>query len=286
MDTAVESIRCVVCGQETKHEVVYEKWGYPILRCTCCALGSTRIPANFDPASIYSRDYFQGGRKDGYSDYLGSESAIRKEFRRVLRKVRKVGKAGPQGKLLEVGCAYGFFLMEAQHYFDVCGIEVSDDAAEYCRRAGLAVETTLDGQFVQKHGPFDSVVMLDVIEHLPSPDQTLALLHSGLRAGGSIMISTGDWGSVMARVMKGRWRLMTPPQHLYFFSQYNLVALLRRLGFRTVHTSHPWKSVPLGLAAYQLGNRLGWRIPGLESMVSVAVPVNLFDTMHIVAVKD
>ena len=64
----------------------------------------------FSAAEIYTEAYFQGGRADGYSDYAGSEEVLRGEFRTAVKELRSAGCIS--GKLLELGCAYGFFLAE------------------------------------------------------------------------------------------------------------------------------------------------------------------------------
>src|SRR5262249_61824542 len=106
-----------------------------ILRCRACGLGRAQTSA-FDPAAYYTEDYFSGRRADGYSDYLGAEVVLRREFARSVDFIRRYRA---HGKLLEVGCAYGFFLMEAARHFEVTGIELAAEAAEHGRRAGLHV---------------------------------------------------------------------------------------------------------------------------------------------------
>lgn len=93
---------CSACGSLAEPEQLYEKWGYAILRCPDCGLGST-CAGDFDPARIYSRDYFSGGRSDGYADYVGSEAVLRKESRRVLR------------ALADAGCSSAHFWKLAVH---------------------------------------------------------------------------------------------------------------------------------------------------------------------------
>ena len=66
-------------------------------------------------------------------------------------------------------------------------------------------------------GPFDAIVMLDCIEHLVNPAETLAILSRAMSTGGTLMISTGDWNSFLARVMRRGWRLMTPPNTYFSF---------------------------------------------------------------------
>jgi hypothetical protein len=44
------------------------------------------------------------------------------EFGKVVKSLIRRGRT--YGRLFEIGCAYGFFLLEARKYFDVHGIEV------------------------------------------------------------------------------------------------------------------------------------------------------------------
>src|SRR4051794_37122379 len=50
----------------------------------------------------------------------GAEPVLRREFAHSVDFIRNYRR---DGKLLELGAAYGFFLMEAARYFDVAGIE-------------------------------------------------------------------------------------------------------------------------------------------------------------------
>ena len=286
-----ERSACVLCGgAPEQHSVVYRKWGYPILKCRACGLGSTLVSSDFEPFYQYNRDYFHGssGYTDGsggYADYSGSEPVLRTEFRRCLFALRRHGCEA--GRLLEIGCAYGFFLSEAQGYFDCHGIEIAKDAVDFCRSRGLEVHRgTPEKELLDRLGRFDAVVLLDVIEHLPAPLDTLRLATRHLRQGGAVMISTGDWDSYLSRLMRRHWRLMTPPEHLFFFSLTTLARMLEKVGLRIVHTDRPWKWVPLGLIAHQLGQRVGARVRLLEKPQRLALPINLFDAVRVIAVKE
>lgn len=258
--------------------------GFEILRCSVCGVGKTRLPEGFSTDSIYTEEYFQGGQTDGYSDYLGSEDVLRSEFRSVLKDLQLAG--GTSGKLLELGCAYGFFLAEAKPYFEVQGIEVSDSAARFCQSRGFDVEQgILTETYVTRRAPFDAVVMLDVVEHLTEPDAVFRLLHRGMKPGGRLLLSTGDWDSLLSRMMGKRWRLMTPPQHTFFFSPRTMSKMLSRLGFDVVQCRKPWKSVPVGLVLYQLRRMLGMsKGPRLQG-IQVGLPINLFDAFRMVVVR-
>ena len=277
---------CPGCGGPTEQERLYSIRDCAILRCPVCGLGRTEAPA-FKPEQYYTDDYFSGEHADGYADYRGAEPVLRREFARTVDFIRARRDGG---RLLEVGCAYGFFLEEAKPYFDVAGIELAADAAAHARQAGLAVHTGIaDEATLARLGSFDVMVMLDVIEHLPDPLGMLALLGRHLAPGGIIVITTGDFGSPVARLLGRHWRLMTPPQHLWFFTQDAMAGMARAAGLAVEHADHPWKIVPLSLVTFQLRRMLGRPIHGDShgdsSGGGVGLPLNLFDAMRVVLRK-
>ncbi|MBA3391991.1 MAG: class I SAM-dependent methyltransferase [Deltaproteobacteria bacterium] len=276
LDSAVTT--CVACGRTEAREL-FDVREFSIVQCAC-GLSRTQLPPGFDPASIYTEAYYQGGHVDGYADYSGSADELRAEFRHV---VAALAKHVAGGKLVEVGCAYGYFLDVARDTFDVCGVEISDHARTMCQERGLDVVREATPEFLASHGPFDAAVMLDVLEHMQAPGEALADLHGAMRPGAQLMITTGDFGSLLSRAMGKRWRLMTPPQHLWFFSRATLTALLERQGFRVHSFAHPWKRVPLNLVTYQITRYLGNRSPFRKLSIPGAIPLNLFDAMRVIA---
>jgi SAM-dependent methyltransferase len=251
-----------------------------ILQCVHCGLARADA-SNFDPSHYYTADYFSGGRPDGYADYRGAEPILRREFGRSVRFIRKYRESG---RLLELGCAYGFFLQEARPYYDVAGIEFAPHAADFCRQRGLRVLTGVaDENNLARLGPMDVIVLLDVIEHLPNPRETLTLCSHYLNSKGIIVITTGDFASLYARLSGSHWRLMTPPQHLWYFTPESMRRLSHSLHLRMEVCDHPWKLVPLTLIQFQVRRLLGLSHRGPVGGTSqIGVPINLFDTMRCV----
>ena len=272
---------CICCGG-AQSQRAFVKSGFEIRRCTACGLGRTVLAADFDPARYYDESYFQGGAADGYADYQGSADTLRMEFRHTLSDVLPFFHGG---RLLEFGCAYGYFLEEARaHFTSVHGIEYAEAAAQACRIRGLDVvsgvvtESSLDGLY-------DAIVGLDVIEHVPEPDDTVRTLARHMRPGAALVMTTGDWDSWLARATGARWRLMTPPQHLSFFTPAAMRTMLQRAGLEVVSLTHPWKRVPASLIAYQLQRMIGLTPRPLAGLRRFALPVNLWDAMRVIAVK-
>lgn len=274
---------CPCCGRVTPQVPRFVVNGCEIWRCESCGLGRTQT-SGFDPGAYYTADYFSGGRSDGYSDYHGAEPVLRREFARTVDFVRRYRASG---RLLDLGCAYGFFLQEARRHFEVCGIELAEDAAQSCRLSGLTVFSGVaDEVTMARIGKLDVITLLDVIEHLPQPRETLALCCRHLKPGGVIVITTGNFASLVARMAGVKWRLMTPPQHLWFFTPESLRRLAGKLDLSLVQVDHPAKIVPLSLIAFQVRRMLGLPSAPVTSASRIGVPVNLFDAMRIVLRKD
>ncbi|MES5483048.1 class I SAM-dependent methyltransferase [Bradyrhizobium sp. INPA03-11B] len=282
-DRPAVTLECPACNRATVHRLLYVKNGCDILQCPDCGLGRTET-SSFDPLAYYDDGYFSGRQSDGYADYRGAEPVLRREFARTVEFIQR-RKA--QGFLLEIGCAYGFFLDEARRAgFEVSGIEPAEAAAAHAGDLGLnVVRGPLSEATLKSLGTLDVIVLLDVVEHLPEPREALALLADHLRPDGIIVLTTGDFGSLAARSTGAHWRLMTPPQHLWFFNRDSIASLADSIGLRIESSDHPWKFVPFSLITFQIGRMLGRKIAASPTGNRFAIPVNLFDAMRVVLSK-
>lgn len=273
---------CICCGQPGT-KTVYSARSFAISRCPSCGLGRTLLDRDFDLGKYYSEAYFNGAVNDGYADYTGSEQVLRLEFRHTAEHLRKLARG--QGTPLEFGCAYGFFLAEAAPFFQHAeGIELCEAAVRFCQQRGLQVARGVVDPSTLR-GPYDAVAGLDVIEHIPEPREAVRMIAEKLNPGGVLLLTTGDWGSLLARAMGPKWRLMTPPQHLSFFTPQSMRLMLEAAGLRVIELSHPSKRVPLSLFAYQLQRLIGKKPRPIPSLNRWGVPINLWDAMRVAAVK-
>jgi SAM-dependent methyltransferase len=76
-------------------------------------------------------------------------------------------EAGTQNiKILDVGCGTGANLEMLSQFGAAEGVDVSEDALEFCRQKGLKVQKGLAEEMPFADGSFDLVTALDVVEHL------------------------------------------------------------------------------------------------------------------------
>jgi SAM-dependent methyltransferase len=273
---------CAICGEAAPLRPALRKNNIEILRCSACGVGRALVP-NFDPSVFYTEGYFTGEQDGAYVDYAGSETVLRKEFARQAAFLRRFV---PGGKLLEIGCAYGFFLQEAvKRRFEIYGVEIAQAAVNHCHTTGLASvrQGALTRDYLEQYGPFDSIVMLDVIEHIDDVAGTVEMAVQHLKRDGVVMLTTGDWSSLFARVTGASWRLIAPPLHLWYFTPAGLKEIFGRFGCCLIDLSHPWKLVPLELVLDQAAMMAGLKAPRLPGPLrGLGLPANLFDAMRLV----
>lgn len=227
------SKRCIICGINLVF--AFRKHGYTLMRCPRCGLYHTILPGSYRQflKHYYARGYFTGNRtKAGYADYLDDTPVIRRNAQNYLKLILKHNPPGR--RLLDVGCATGIFMHQAQDQgFAVSGLDASAYAVAqakkiFPRQVKLGTLTTV--KFLPRS--FDLITLFDVFEHLHDPQKDLARCRHLLRSGGLLVINTGNTNSFLAKVEGPKWHFFIPPQHLYFYSDSNLKQLLKLHGFK------------------------------------------------------
>src|SRR5262245_42234591 len=61
-------------------------------------------------------------------------------------------------------------------------------------------QTSVSEEFLREHGRFDTIVLADVIEHLPDPAEMVSLLKQGLVPDGSIVASVPNVAHWFVRI--------------------------------------------------------------------------------------
>lgn len=143
------------------------------------------------------------------------------------------------GKILDVGCSYGFYLKVFNKYgFSVTGIDISRPAINYLKKVfklkGIVGEFN-DYLFSKKS--FDVITMIDSLEHVSNPRKILLKSKEIMKKEGLIVIQTPNAESFISKLTGKNWFWLLPSQHLYLFSIKSLKMLLEQTGFKIIRVS-------------------------------------------------
>ena len=91
-------------------------------------------------------------------------------------------------RILDVGCGTGGNLEMLANFGAAEGVDISDDALEFCQQKGLTVHKGLAEKLPFEDESFDVVSALDVIEHLDNDIAGLKEMNRVLKKGGRTLI--------------------------------------------------------------------------------------------------
>lgn len=214
-------------------------------KCEVCeTLVTTDTPAQLDPrvskdeTDFYGRDYwFSHQEKDlGFPNIVvRARNDLSERCLHWLRTLLKYKT--PPARALELGSAHGGFvaLLDGAG-FNATGLELSPWVAEFARRTfGISqLVGPVEDQAIAP-GSLDVVALMDVLEHLPDPAQTMRHCLSLLEPSGVLLVQTPRLpeGKTYQEMVKDRdpfLEQLKSNEHLYLFSQKSIRELFRRLG--------------------------------------------------------
>ncbi len=195
---------------------------FDVARCRRCGLAYVRPrPTEAALRTFYNETYYDSADPGamGYAAYRRHETSIRLVARDRLAMMRTYLTPG---RMLDIGCAYGFFLEPARaDGWEVVGVELAADAAARAREEfGLDVRAGAlhDQQFPD--GAFDAVTLWDCLEHTVDPVAVLEEVRRILRPGGYCFLTVPDAGTWIARLLRGRWfGYRKAGEHTFFFTR-------------------------------------------------------------------
>jgi 2-polyprenyl-3-methyl-5-hydroxy-6-metoxy-1,4-benzoquinol methylase len=145
-------------------------------------------------------------------------------------------------RVLDLGCGNGSLTIQlAKAGFAMTGVDASESGIRIARERSPGVECIhawLEDPLPQDlWGRFDTVVSVEVIEHLFAPRVVLERAREALETGGRLLLSTPYHGYLknLALALAGRFDRHCDPLsdggHIKFFSKATLFELLRRESF-------------------------------------------------------
>jgi 2-polyprenyl-3-methyl-5-hydroxy-6-metoxy-1,4-benzoquinol methylase/spore coat polysaccharide biosynthesis predicted glycosyltransferase SpsG len=296
---------CPVCGEEPRmnHPVLARFPERTYRRCPGCGMVSMlRLSA---PPIEYAKDYFSGFYRRQYGktyleDFPNLKQtgkirlhrirrllSLRRSSLRPLSSIEKNGTKPP--RLLDIGCAYGPFLVAAlEGGFAPLGIDPAEDAVRYVRDklkipaiAGFFPNPSC--RELRGDGVFDAVTLWYVIEHFEDADAAIREISRLLKSGGVLAFSTPSISGVSGRKSLKSFLEKSPGDHVTVWNPRRLNRALNRYGFtvkKTVITGHHPERFPL------IGRRLGEKRGTAYRIVDgISRLLGLGDTFEAYAVK-
>lgn len=207
-------------------------------RCQHCdTLISQTQPES--PAAFYGPDYWTSRQTEilGHPDiYQRAREDLSSRVIYWLKTLLNYKK--PPGATLEIGSGHGGFSALLQWAgFQVIGLEPHAWVSQFAQSTFNI--PTLTGPLTEQllePDSFDVIILLDVLEHLPNPVETLQSCRKFLKSDGILLIQTPCVPSKTAvtdleRDQNPILKMLLPLEHLYLYSQGGLQKLLTETGF-------------------------------------------------------
>ena len=196
-------------------------------------------------------------------------------------KVLEAIKLKKESRILDVGCALGYFLRLCDDIgCDTYGLDISEYAISHAKKqtkAKLYIHDVNKGLPMFPNDMFDLVILFDIIEHLDSPLLSLRHIRRTLKIGGKLIITTPNLNAIdriLRRILRKEetWYGFADATHVNLFTPSSLRFLIVRAGFETVETETPFHTLPkrlkkmagktgLGGQIWLVGTKVGSKIP-------------------------
>jgi 2-polyprenyl-3-methyl-5-hydroxy-6-metoxy-1,4-benzoquinol methylase len=262
---AAEVTHCQLCGSGERTRKFRDE-PFEVVTCNNCGLVyvTPRLQGQA-LIDVYGEGYWKSDnpKQRGYADYASEAALYLRTYERRMQLVQRWLPA--KARILDVGCAAGYFLRTAQqHGHDVYGVEMSpaiaQEAVKVLGADRVHIGTLDEAIAAHGHAPhsFDLITLWDVVEHIPEPQPVLRRVRELLKPQGHLLLETQNVASRWARLLGKRWHHYKHTEHLYHFAPATIRRLLDDCGFRTleVGAGYAGKYVSFGFLAERAG-RLG-----------------------------
>ena len=289
------STPCTLCRSRVFRQL-HDMGERRVLRCATCGLvRADPLPTMDEKQFVETQGYTDAKAFPEVHDFFANchrdfvdDPVIRSMRRQLVDLERLLG--GP-GTLLDVGAGTGIFMFLARERgwtprgVDICPLSAEKALREFDLEVSVGPFEAhdFDGQV------FDAATMLDVLEHVHDPLQTLRQVHGMLRPGGAVAIAVPNQRCLLTVLVDtyarvgGPWaqglleRLYVPP-HLHYFTPPTLRRALEVAGFHVQVMSQ--SGVYLG--RYRMSHAM--RIP-LETVLATGAIVGMNARLNVLATK-
>lgn len=166
----------------------------------------------------------------GYAEKSKSSQIDMAYFKVYADRILKFSSKQEKFNFLEIGVGSGhtfnYFVSKANLCY---GVEPG-----YWKPSHPSVVTDIEN--VPKDIKFDIILVQDVLEHLADPVAMLLKLRSMASTGCVITLGFPNKDSLIAQLLKGKWRMVKPLAHIHFFSQALILKASKKSGWKIILT--------------------------------------------------
>lgn len=253
-------LRCRICDSAALREYGTVN-GYAIQKCPECGFGQTNVKAD-DIKSLYDGAYFAG-------ENAGACQSASDEIKLGYKVWADRFIPGDCAAVLEVGpgpsAMLGRYLVSTRSPMSYAAVEISEFASKAIAAHGFEVHTgTIDDPAVSAicEGRFDAILATEVIEHVLDARKFADAIFRGLKPGGTLCLTTGNFDGLRARLNGLSWYYLNPPAHVCYYSPRSITRLLCDAGFTSIHVDC------VGLNYLAVASK--YPLPGLLPMVRLS----------------
>lgn len=243
---------CYLCGN-SECSMVHDTIRYNLsprpFRCDNC--GFVFLHPKMTPEM--EKDFYEKNYRSDYAKQTAEDLwriSLPEAKTRALRFTKLYSK---NSRLLEIGCASGYFLFEAKDYVkSVTGVELTKEYVMYAKNKGLDVKDSLDEV---PDRSCDLIFMFHVLEHIDDPINFLKEVKKKLSQNGKLIIEVPNIDDILVSVYKINHHLdfYWEIAHNYYFSKTSLGKVLGNAGYR-------YEIFPL--QRYDISNHMNWMLTG------------------------
>lgn len=229
---------CPIC-QGKKLSALFFKNGFHFQKCSKCNL----VFANPRPSDAFLKRYYTEGASYEFmqNTILQKTAKFRNEIilKPKLEIVNSFSKT--KGKILDIGCASGFFLSLAQKSNWECyGLEPSQEGIKFLKKNFpfiTAFQTTIEEVSITKK--FHAITCWEMAEHILRPMDLFKKTYSLLAENGLLFLSVPNSEGLDMLVLKELSDAFSAPSHLNYFNPKSISFALQKAGFKDIKIITP-----------------------------------------------
>lgn len=288
-------MECDSCRSDTFTFLFHHHHQWKVQQCTSCGLVQViPRPHISEIRKLYENDVSH------FTPYLEQAEVHKKYFTNKLQELKNKlktqnSKLPSPITILDVGCLTGVLLTVANEMgMKTQGVDISQDAVNYCVSQGLAVSQGTIGNFWKKHKKkkYSIITAFEIIEHEYSPKEMLSSIWKLLDKNGVVAISTPNYGSWWRKIMGKYWPGYQHREHLFFYDPESLQFLFRSVGFREISiVTGDSRPFPLSFLFTRAGDYFPFFVPFFNLFARIVKPfglknpINPWDDILVIAQK-